>query len=212
MLPRVFDMFTQVGRSLEQTEGGLGIGLALAKRLVEMHGGTIEARSEGLGKGSEFIVTLPMALHDQAQPPVASETRPSKPVRRRILVADDNRDVTEAFQVMLQTLGHEVEVAHDGLDAIHKAATFRPEIVVLDVGMPKLNGYETARRLRAQPGGSDLVLIAVTGWGGDSDKHKSADAGFDVHLVKPVDPVALGHTLNSIRSSRRESLVSGESR
>ena len=202
MLPRVFEMFTQVGRSLEQTEGGLGIGLSLAKRLVEMHGGTIEARSEGLGQGSEFVVTLPVVSRVAPAETAQRPTPPGRTAKRRILVADDNPDVTEAFQVMLQTIGHEVEIAHDGIEALDKAARFRPEIVVLDVGMPKMNGYDAARQLRQQPWAQDVVLIAVTGWGNESDKRETAEAGFDVHLVKPVDPVALGHIMDSVRPVR----------
>jgi signal transduction histidine kinase len=190
-LPRVFDMFTQVGRSIDQSEGGLGIGLALARRLVEMHGGTISARSEGVGKGSEFIVTLPR---------VASEDRPNRPeqqpadrpLKRRILIADDNPDVVEAFEIMLETLGHEVQTAHDGFEVLEKAEQFRPEIAVLDIGMPKLNGYDAARQLRQRPWSSDLILVAVTGWGSDKDKRESQEAGFDVHWVKPIDPVEFG--------------------
>jgi PAS domain S-box-containing protein len=203
MLPRIFDMFTQVGRSREQSEGGLGIGLSLAKRLVEMHGGTIEARSEGVGKGSEFIVTLPVAaanpLQDQAFGTKTGCTKAGS--KRRILIADDNADVSEAFQVMLDALGHEVEVAYDGLDALHKGALFLPDVMVLDIGMPRLNGYDTARRIREQPWGKSVVLIAITGWGSDKDKLESEQAGFDIHLVKPVDPVALSKLLDSLKPS-----------
>jgi PAS domain S-box-containing protein len=187
MLPRVFEMFAQLRKSIDQSEGGLGIGLALAKRLTEMHGGRIEASSAGIGKGSRFTVHLPIA-HVEA----ASETNPSKPdltygPRRRILIADDNADVAESFEVMLQMFGHEVRTAFDGLEALERAEQFRPDVIVLDVGMPKLDGYETARRIRRQPWGRDVVLIAVTGWGNEKDKNRSAEAGFDIHLVKPVD-------------------------
>jgi PAS domain S-box-containing protein len=208
MLPRVFDMFTQVGRSIEQTEGGLGIGLSLAKRLVEMHGGSIEARSEGLGRGSEFVVNLPVSMENGVEEPEASpESLGEAQARRRILIADDNPDVVEALKIMLETLGHEVESAHDGLEAVEKAGKFLPEIVVLDVGMPKLNGYSAARRIREQPWGKEMVLIAVTGWGTEDNKRQSAEAGFDVHLVKPVDPISFGNLIDSIRPAGVERLA-----
>jgi CheY-like chemotaxis protein len=180
-------MFTQVGRSIGQAEGGLGIGLALAKSLVEMHDGTIEARSEGLGKGSEFIVRLPMAQSTSTTTQDQVHSDIPTPVRRRILIADDNRDVLDTFEVMLQMHGHDVATASDGLEVLEKAAAFRPEVIVLDIGMPNLDGFETARRLRQEPWGRDAVLIAVTGWGHEKDKQQSAQAGFNIHLVKPVD-------------------------
>jgi PAS domain S-box-containing protein len=203
MLSKVFDMFTQVGRSRGQSEGGLGIGLALAKRLVEMHGGVIEARSEGVGKGSEFVVRLP--VREAAREETSPSTRPSSSSerqKRRILIADDNPDVVESFQLMLQMMGHEVETALDGLEAIEKAGQFEPEAIVLDIGMPGLDGLETARRIRQQPWGKRAVLIAITGWGNDNNKRESADAGFDVHLVKPVDPMTIVNTLDKIDESK----------
>jgi len=206
MLPRIFDMFTQVGRSLEQSEGGLGIGLSLAKRLVEMHGGTIEAASEGHGKGSQFVVTLPLAMEaaiPQEVPPAASN---GGRTGKRILIADDNTDVVEAFEVMLRMLGHEVEIAHDGIQALEIAERSHPEVIVLDIGMPQLNGYDAARRIRQMPWSENAVLIALTGWGDEKDRRKSEDAGFDVHLVKPVDPVTLGNLLDTIepQSTKQE--------
>ncbi len=203
MLSRVFEMFTQVGRSIGQSEGGLGIGLALAKRLVEMHGGTIEARSEGSGKGSEFSVRLPVrenARDPKSAPPASSSFEHQRSAKRRILIADDNRDVVESFELMLQALGHEVQTAVDGLEALEKAEEFRPEVIVLDIGMPKLNGYDTARRIRQQPWTRDVVLIAVTGWGNEKDKRQSADAGFNIHLVKPIDVTTILQSLNAMES------------
>lgn len=201
MLPRVFEMFTQVGRSIGQSEGGLGIGLSLAKRLVEMHGGSIEARSEGLGKGSEFVVRLPVMAQSRSEPAssTASTGTPDSS-KRRILIADDNPDVAESFEVILQTLGHDVYTARDGVEALQKAEEHRPDVIVLDIGMPKLNGYEAARRIRQEPWGRDILLIAVTGWGQEKDKRESAEAGFNVHLVKPIDATAI---LNSVNSSGR---------
>jgi PAS domain S-box-containing protein len=187
MLPRVFEMFAQVGKSIDQSEGGLGIGLALAKRLVEMHGGHIEASSEGLGMGSQFTVYLPIANVEPSAEEKSGKNGMTNEAARRILVADDNADVAESFEVMLQMFGHEVQTAFDGLEALERAEEFRPDVIVLDVGMPKLDGYETARRIRQQPWGQDVVLIAVTGWGNEEDKNRSAEAGFDIHLVKPVD-------------------------
>jgi CheY-like chemotaxis protein len=208
MLPKVFDMFTQAGRGSGQSEGGLGIGLALAKRLVEMHGGSIEAHSEGLGKGSEFIVRVP--IQHVADPEVcktsASARIPEAKSKRRLLIADDNPDVLESFQVMLSMLGHDVETAGDGLDALEKAQRFQPDAIVLDIGMPTLDGLEAARRLRQQPWARHVVLIAVTGWGDMNNKRESSEAGFDVHLVKPIDPLALLNVLDKIdeSKSRRE--------
>jgi CheY-like chemotaxis protein len=203
MLSKVFDMFTQVGRSRGQSEGGLGIGLALAKRLVEMHGGVIEACSDGLGKGSEFVVRLPVkqAAREEASPSAGPSSSPDRQ-KRRILIADDNPDVIESFQLMLQMMGHEVETALDGLEAIEKAGQFQPEAIVLDIGMPGLDGLETARRIRQQSWGKRAVLIAITGWGNDANKRESAEAGFDVHLVKPVDPMTIVSTLDKIDESK----------
>jgi PAS domain S-box-containing protein len=201
MLPEIFEMFTQIGRSIGQSEGGLGIGLALAKSLVEMHGGTIEANSEGPGKGSEFTVRLPLVMGAPlpTKSPAASHAEPAS--RRRILIADDNRDVLESFEVMLRMLGHDVVTAADGLEVLQRAAQFWPEVVVLDVGMPKLDGFETARRLRQQPWGRDALLIAITGWGNEKDKRQSAEAGFDIHLVKPVDTATILKHLEKFNQS-----------
>jgi CheY-like chemotaxis protein len=190
MLPKIFDMFTRVEDSNGQSSGGLGIGLSLAKRLVEMHGGSIEVGSNGLGTGSTFTVRLPVSV---AGPPAeASDTRTSTnsaptSFKRRILFADDNRDVVESFEMMLRILGHDVLTALDGVEALEKAEEHRPDVIVLDVGMPRLDGYETARRIRQMPWSRDVILIAVTGWGNDNDKRVSAEAGFNIHLVKPVD-------------------------
>jgi CheY-like chemotaxis protein len=195
-------MFTQVGRSLGQSEGGLGIGLALAKSLVEMHGGSIEAYSEGLGKGSQFTVRLPLARGNTPAPNPQVSAPAMTGAKRRILIADDNPDVLESFEVMLRMLGHEVQTAADGVEVLAKAAEFRPEVVVLDIGMPKLDGLETARRLRQQPWGRNVVLIAVTGWGNEKDKRHSAEAGFNIHLVKPVDAMTVLQHLDKSDQSK----------
>jgi len=204
MLPKIFEMFSQGGRSAG-TGGGLGIGLSLARRLVEMHGGSIEASSGGLGKGSTFTVRLP--IPKVSRPPESSGKKPMEVTeravsKRRILVADDSRDVVESFQIMLHILGHEVETALDGLEALEKAERFRPDAIVLDVGMPGLDGYETARRIRQLSWSRDVVLIAVTGWGNEKDKLKSAAAGFNVHLVKPVDATSILEVLDQMDQSK----------
>ena len=204
MLSKVFDMFTQVGRESAHSEGGLGIGLALAKRLVEMHGGSIEVHSEGLGKGSQFTVRLPIHKGSRPQPSSQEPLSMDQPAgsKRRILIADDNADVLESFRVLLHILGYEVETAQDGFEVLEKAERFRPEVITLDLGMPKLDGLETGRRLRQLPWTRDVVLIAITGWGDESHRRKSADAGFTVHLVKPIDATAIVNVIEKIDQSR----------
>jgi PAS domain S-box-containing protein len=188
-LGRVFEMFSQVTTALDRSEGGLGIGLALVRGLVELHGGRVEARSDGPGRGSEFVVVLPRPAVLADAPGAAASSGP-KPARRgrRVLVADDNRDAAESLRLLLGLAGHEVRVAHDGPDALAAAAEFRPDTVLLDIGMPGLNGYEVAARLRALEWGRALVLVAITGWGQEQDKRLALDAGFDHHLTKPIDP------------------------
>ncbi len=187
MLPHVFEMFTQVGRHLERSQGGLGIGLSIVKRLVAMHGGTVEAFSDGQGTGSEFIVRLPVVA-TPASVDGDSNGEARKPVpSRRILVVDDNRDAATSLAMMLQMMGHETRTAHDGLEALEIAAAFRPEIILLDIGMPRLNGYDAARHIREQAWGQSVLLVALTGWGQDEDRRRSREAGFDSHMTKPVD-------------------------
>lgn len=187
-LESIFQMFAQVHGALERSQGGLGIGLALAKRLVEMHDGTIEARSEGSGMGSEFIVRLPIAV-DQAPVSQRNGVEMGMPkALRRILVVDDNRDVADSLAVILQSLGNEICIGYDGEEAVRLAEQFQPQVVLLDIGMPKLNGYDACRRIRQTLWGKRMILIAVTGWGQEGDKLKAHDSGFDHHIVKPVDP------------------------
>lgn len=188
-LPTIFDMFVQVDGSLERSQGGLGIGLTLVKRLIQLHGGMIQVRSEGPGKGSEFIVRLPRIILTRSEAPVAFEraVENEKQARRRILVVDDNLDSAESLSMMLQLLGNDVTAAHDGLEAVEVAKTFAPELAFLDVGMPRMNGYDAARLIRQQPQCSGVRLVALTGWGQEEDKQRSYEAGFDVHMVKPID-------------------------
>ena len=202
MLPQIFEMFTQVNGNLERSQGGLGIGLSIVKRLVEMHGGSVEARSDGLGSGSEFVVRLPVALSVAADEPADQPDTAYPTARHRILVVDDNLDAAESLAMLLTMMGHETLTAHDGLEALDAAAAFRPDVIFLDVGMPKLNGYEVARRIRQQAWGKDMVLIALTGWGQEEDKRRSLEAGLDAHLVKPVLPAALEKLLAGATAAR----------
>jgi signal transduction histidine kinase len=196
-VPRLFQMFSQVVPALERSQGGLGIGLSLVRGLVELHGGTVEARSGGIGKGSEFLVRLPVvdvpASHGSQGP--AADTKGAGGRPRRILAVDDNRDAADSLALMLQMMGHETHTAYDGLEAVQAAATFRPELVLLDIGLPNMNGYDVARQIRQQPWGNGLALIALTGWGQEEDKRRAFEAGFDHHLTKPVEAAALERLL-----------------
>ena len=188
-LPRIFDMFSQVDRNIERSTGGLGIGLALVKALVEMHDGTVTAASGGQGKGSTFTVKLP-AVESHAQPLSASspdDAQTAAGPKRRILVVDDNRDSATSLAMLLKLLGNEVRMAHDGVEAVEAAERFRPEVMLMDVGMPRLDGYEATRRIREQSWGKTMTIIALTGWGQEGDKRQSREAGCNAHLVKPVN-------------------------
>jgi signal transduction histidine kinase/CheY-like chemotaxis protein len=184
-LPSVFDMFTQVNRSSRHAQGGLGIGLTLVRSLVALHGGRVEARSDGLGCGSEFIVELPVAA-DGAVSSIESSS-PKQFPRRRILIVDDNRDAAETLGELLRALGATVSVAHSGSDGLEKLRSFGPDSVLLDIGMPDMDGYEVARRIRATAEYRRILLIALTGWGQEHDQRRSRAAGFDQHVVKPPD-------------------------
>jgi CheY-like chemotaxis protein len=191
-LPNLFEMFSQVEPALNRSQGGLGIGLSLVKGLTELHGGRVEAHSDGPGKGSEFIVR--MGIVDKpvsALPQPVPGTKPHSGPERRILVVDDNRDAADSLVMMLRMMGHETATAYDGIEAVQAAAAFRPDVVLLDIGLPKMNGYEAARHIRKQPWGSGMALIALTGWGQEGDKRRALEAGFDHHLTKPVEVVAL---------------------
>ncbi len=199
LLPRVFDLFTQGDRSLARSEGGLGIGLTLVKRLVELHGGTVEVHSDGPGKGSEFAVRLPLlkeqvrSMKDEKEEDLSSS--PASPPSRRVLVVDDNLDAAESLAMLLKVEGHETRTAHDGPAALEAAEAFRPEVIFLDIGLPRMDGYEVARRLRAQPGSAGVLLVALTGYGQEEDRRRTEEAGFDAHLVKPADPEAVQELL-----------------
>jgi signal transduction histidine kinase/CheY-like chemotaxis protein len=193
-LPRIFELFTQIPSERANTGGGLGIGLALVRALVELHGGEISAASDGIDQGSAFTVRLPLLVTESADAgseQAGAKGDPILQVRRNILIADDNQDALESLALMLRLEGHEVHCASDGEEALALAGLRRPEIVVLDVGMPKLDGCEVARRIRAESWGRDAVLVALTGWGQEADRRRSREAGFDMHLVKPVDPATI---------------------
>ncbi len=186
-LSSIFEMFTQVDRNLERAQGGLGIGLSLVRRLVELHGGTISAHSDGPGQGSRFVTRLPAAGTLAEAATVPREDKPPETARKRVLVVDDNYDSAKSLSVMLGLVGHETHCAHDGMAAIEAAEAFRPDLILLDIGLPKLDGYEACRRIREQPWSQGMVIVALTGWSQDEDRRRSGEAGFDHHLVKPVD-------------------------
>ena len=204
-LPRVFAMFAQVDNSRERTQGGLGIGLTLVKRLVSMHGGSIEAHSPGLGQGSEFVVSLPL------DPELQPHRAPAKPTngtfagstsKRRILVVDDNIDAAKTLSMMLSIMGNEICLAHDGVEAVAKAASFQPEIILLDLGLPHLSGIEACQQIRQQPGAERILIVALTGWGQEQDKLRTREAGFDEHLVKPIEPARLHELVGALPNGR----------
>lgn len=196
-LPKLFEMFSQLQTAGARTEGGLGIGLALVKGLVLLHGGEVEARSAGLNQGSEFLVHLPAASSTQGSVPLVAEAAESPARRRRrILVTDDNRDAAESLALLLKIAGHDVHVAYSGSEALTAAAAVSPEFILLDIGMPGQSGYEVARCLRKR--GVQAVLIAITGWGQESDREQAKAAGFDHHMTKPIDPVALENYLDEV--------------
>jgi two-component system CheB/CheR fusion protein len=203
MLTRVFEMFTRLDRALERTQGGLGIGLSLVQRLAHLHGGSVEAHSDGLGRGSEFVVRLPLATEKPHA--VGGEKKQAELPGRRVLIADDNRDAARVLALLLRTLGQDVHVAHDGEQAFDKAKEVKPDILLLDLGMPVVSGYEAARRIRREPWGKDLVLVAVTGWGQEHDKQRTKAAGFDHHLVKPVTAAILKELLAGAGRERARS-------
>jgi CheY-like chemotaxis protein len=203
-LPRMFELFAQGDRSIDRSGGGLGIGLTLVRKLAELHGGTVSAWSAGAGAGSEFTVRLPAAAAPTQPPRPHDRAARAEGARARILVVDDHVDTARALAGLLRVAGHAVEVAHDGREAIERARALRPDAVLLDIGLPHLDGYQVARRLRAE-GCRDALLIAISGYGQDDDRRRSREAGFDHHLVKPVDSAALVALLGRIQPAPVES-------
>ena len=205
-LSRIFDMFTQVDTALERSVTGLGIGLTLVKTLAQMHGGSVDVRSAGVGQGSEFIVRLPIKVETATLPPSAMTREPAASTSPlRILIVDDNRDAAGMLAMLLQFSGHDTHTARDGVEAVEAAREQQPDVILLDIGLPRLNGYEAARKIREQqrePGRP--FLVALTGWGQDEDRRRSEEAGFDAHLVKPVDETALGNLLADLGARKRE--------
>ncbi len=207
LVPKIFDLFSQVHQKSESAHGGLGIGLALVRRLVEMHGGAVSASSQGPGHGTELVVRLPL-LGVTSTPfgvPTAESKRPPVVSPRRILVADDNNDAVEALALQLQLAGHDVRTANDGMEALEVAESFAPQVVLLDLGMPRMDGYETARQIRRRSWGRGATLVALTGWGQQQDRQRTSAAGFDVHLVKPVTEFDLFHAIASARAGQSTS-------
>jgi CheY-like chemotaxis protein len=197
-LPRLFHMFEQSRQNAAGPRTGLGIGLALVKRLVEMHAGTVTAVSPGLGKGSTFSVCLPVARESstfQSRAEASASAQGARAAPKRLLVVDDNVDAAVSLSMLLDGMGHEVRTAHDGDEAFDVAASFRPEMIFMDIAMPRMNGLEAAQRIRATPWGRDVVICAVTGFGQDEDRQRSHEAGLDLHLVKPVDASELERIL-----------------
>jgi len=190
-LPHLFEMFSQVDRNLERAQGGLGIGLALVRGLTEAHGGTVEARSAGVGKGSAFVVRLPVTQAGPVHEKQTLKDGAASGPKRRILVVDDNRDGASSLAMLLNVMGHDTRIAHDGVEGVELAEAFRPDLIVLDIGLPRLNGLDACRRIREMPWAKNIVIAAATGWGQDEDRLRSEEAGFDHHLVKPVDAAKL---------------------
>ena len=202
---RIFEMFTQVDTELQRSVTGLGIGLALVKTLTQMHGGTVDVSSAGIGQGSEFIVRLPILVETAALTPPAVTRDPVAATGIRILIVDDNRDAADMLAMLLQLSGHEAHTAHDGMEAVEATTRLQPDLVLLDIGLPRLNGYEAARRIREQhKQGARPVLVALSGWGQDEDRRRSEEAGFDAHLVKPVDEIALRKLLVDLGARKQE--------
>ena len=203
MLSSIFDMFTKGEPSLVPSLGGLGVGLTLVKRLVELHGGTVTAQSDGLGQGSTFVIRLPaIAAPGDARSPVGDGSA-RIPSSRRILVVDDNHDTADSLAMLLRISSSDVRTAYDGLEALRVAAEFRPDVALLDIGLPKADGHEVARRLRREPWGKRMCLIAVTGWSEESDRARSGEVGFDHHLVKPLDLALLAELLSGLEQPAR---------
>jgi CheY-like chemotaxis protein len=202
-LSGLFEMFSQVSRNMGRSQGGLGIGLSLVKSLVEMHGGTVMASSQGVGKGSTFTVRLPLTKDCGSQKYSSDKDAAEAVVAQKdhlnILIADDNQDAAMTLAYLLQTLGHATVVVHDGMQAVRRAKLLRPNLVILDIGMPVLNGYEAASEMRRSSGLEDIVLVALTGWGSEEDRRRAKESGFDAHLVQPVGMVEIKQLLSNLK-------------
>jgi CheY-like chemotaxis protein len=203
MLPRVFDLFVQAETSLDRAEGGLGIGLTLVDQLVRLHGGRVEARSEGLDRGSEFIVRLPTVKGDTPSATTPASATHGSRAPFRILVVDDNHDSAESLGTLLQIAGHTVRIVHEGASVVDAALAFKPDLVLLDIGLPGLDGYQVVRQIRSTPALADLMVVATTGYGREEDRLRCLDAGFNDHLTKPVDPADLDNVLATLSSVQR---------
>jgi CheY-like chemotaxis protein len=202
LLPRVFELFTQGEPGAQRTSGGLGIGLALARRLMEMHGGSIEAFSSGPGRGSRFVIHLPLPAPALAAQPPERAARPPV-IDRRVVVIDDNADAADTLARLIEAMGGQCKVAYDGEAGVREVLAFQPDVVLLDIGMPGIDGYETCRRIRREQG-SRALIVALTGWGQARDKERALHAGFDVHMTKPASPTALQQLLANQRRAPAE--------
>jgi CheY-like chemotaxis protein/anti-sigma regulatory factor (Ser/Thr protein kinase) len=204
MRQQIFDMFVQGDQSGATVQGGLGIGLTLVKNLVEMHHGTVEARSEGVGRGSEFMVRLPLAKErvNRGVPQRTSPSLAATPSGHRVLVVDDNQDAAESLAMLLRLYGHDVRVAHSGEAALKAVEAYSPDAIFLDIGMPDLDGYEVARRLRTRPESERVILAALTGWGQQADRRRSMEAGFNHHIIKPPEAKALESVFRDVKRQR----------
>jgi CheY-like chemotaxis protein/anti-sigma regulatory factor (Ser/Thr protein kinase) len=205
-LESVFQLFTQVNRTLDRAHEGLGIGLTVVKRLIEKHDGTVQAHSGGPGHGSEFVVRLPMIPCPVNERSVrADEINAAQPQQTcRILVVDDNQDSAQSLAMMLEVMGHETEIAYDAFKAIDLASSYNPELILMDIGLPQMNGYDACRRIRNMDCGKSMSIVALTGWGQVEDQRRSMEAGFDRHLVKPVDLDALQKLLTTLKSAQNQ--------
>jgi CheY-like chemotaxis protein/nitrogen-specific signal transduction histidine kinase len=205
LIPHIFDLFSQGNRTLERAQGGLGIGLTLVQKIVELHRGSVEAQSRGAGKGTEFTVRLPMVVSASMKESMASQTVLPPSQTARVLIVDDNVDAADSIAMILRLSGHDVQVAYSGQSALETAAQYQPNIIFLDIGLPEIDGYEIARRLRQRPPSKDVWLIAMTGYGQDSDRQQSQEAGFDYHLVKPVNTQELEQLVAKLIKEQRSS-------
>ncbi|MBX5461964.1 MAG: response regulator, partial [Steroidobacteraceae bacterium] len=205
-LPTIFDLFSQADVPLARSRGGLGIGLTLVRTLVELHGGRTHARSEGIGKGSEFEIVLPLVVAEMRSPDSDAPLRPKRPsARRRILVVEDNPDAQSALQCLLEMWGHDVTVADDGAAGLQAATRDRPEIALIDLGLPRMDGFAVARSIRAKLGDASPLLIALTGYGAPEQRAQALAAGFDLHIVKPVEPEQLHELIEEYAATLRSS-------